>query len=157
MKPILAMALLTAVSFSCTNLEIDETDSIFEESQESFNGVDVSTELGGLYGSTYGMLGDQANFFALNEVATDETLVPTRGTDWGDNGIWRTLHAHTWSPTHSFILTTWNQLNGHVFRATQIIDERSNPSAEEKAEASSYVHSICISYWIFGDKHLSVQ
>ncbi|MEM7185324.1 MAG: RagB/SusD family nutrient uptake outer membrane protein [Bacteroidota bacterium] len=47
----------------------------------------------------------------------------------------RTLHAHTWSPTHQYILTAWNQLNGHVFRATQIIDERSNPSAEEKAEA----------------------
>lgn len=135
MKPILGMALMAAVTFSCTDLEIDETDSVFEESQASFDGVDGSTELGGLYGSTYGMLGDQANFFALNEVSTDETLVPTRGTDWGDNGIWRTLHAHTWSPTHSFILTTWNQLNGHVFRATQIIDERSSGSAEEKAEA----------------------
>jgi len=134
-KPILAMVLMAAVSFSCTDLEIDETDSVFEDAQEDFNGVDVSTELGGLYGSTYGMLGDQANFFALNEVATDETLVPTRGTDWGDNGIWRTLHAHTWSPTHSFILTTWNQLNGHVFRASQIIDERSSPTAQEKAEA----------------------
>ena len=135
MKPILAMVLLTAVSFSCTNLEIEETDSVFEDAQGSFNGVDVGSELSGLYGSTYGMLGDQANFFALNEVSTDEQLVPTRGTDWGDNGIWRTLHAHTWSPTHSYILTTWNQLNGHVFRASQIIDDRSSPSPQEKAEA----------------------
>ena len=129
------MAMMIAVAFSCTDLEIEDTDSVFEDAQQDFNGVDVSTELGGLYSSTYGMLGDQANFYALNEVSTDELLVPTRGTDWGDNGIWRQLHAHTWTPTHQYVLTTWNQLNGHVFRASQIIDERSNPSPQEKAEA----------------------
>jgi len=135
LKAIFGLAIMTAVTFSCTDLEIDETDSAFEDTAEDFAGVDVDSELPGLYNSVYGQMGDQANFFALNEVTTDETLVPTRGTDWGDNGIWRTLHAHTWSPTHQYILNTWNNLNQNVFRATQIIDPLSNATPQQVAEA----------------------
>lgn len=135
LKPVLAMAFLSMMTFSCTDLEIEDTDSIIAEGEVVFDGVDPESALTNLYNDTYGMLGDQANFFALNEVSTDETLVPTRGTDWGDNGIWRTLHAHTWSPTHQFILNTWNQLNQNVLRASQIIDPLSDPNPQQKAEA----------------------
>jgi len=137
LKAIFAIALLSTVVVACTDLELDESDSIFlEDTDEGFAGVaDVQAALDQLYNDLRGQLEDQGNFFALNEVSTDETLVPTRGTDWGDNGIWRTLHAHTWSPTHQYILSTWNNLNQNVFRATQIIDQRSNPSAQQKAEA----------------------
>jgi hypothetical protein len=126
-KPILAVVLMSLFVVSCTDLEIDESDSIFPDTEEGeFGGVaDVGASVQDLYNSVYGQLGDQANFFALNEVSTDETLVPTRGTDWGDNGIWRTLHAHTWSPTHQYILNTWNNLNQNVFRAAQVIDAAS--------------------------------
>ena len=136
-KPILGIALLALVSFSCSDLEIEETDSIItDEELGLFEGVaDVEASLTNLYNGVYGQLGDQANFFALNEVSTDETLVPTRGTDWGDNGIWRTLHAHTWSPTHQYILNTWNNLNQNVFNASEIIDPLSNPTAQQAGEA----------------------
>ncbi|MEM9686798.1 MAG: RagB/SusD family nutrient uptake outer membrane protein, partial [Bacteroidota bacterium] len=80
------------ITISCTDLEIEETDSVFSPSGE-FEGVeDVPGALTNLY-NLLGRIGDQKNFNALNEVTTDELLVPTRGTDWGDNGIWRTLHA----------------------------------------------------------------
>ena len=60
-------------------------------------------------------------------------MIPTRGTDWGDNGIWRQLHTHTWTPAHLFIKNAWNNLNQNVFRASEIIE--SSPSAEVLAEA----------------------
>ncbi len=122
-KLLLPVLMLAAFTISCTDLEIEATDSIItDENIGIFDGVEnVDASLQNLYNDVYGQLGDQANFFALNEVSTDETLVPTRGTDWGDNGIWRTLHAHTWSPTHQYILNTWNNLNQNVFRATEII------------------------------------
>ena len=83
-------------------------------------------------------MGDQGGFFALQEVSTDEQLVPTRGTDWGDNGVWRTLHSHTWTPTHSFVVGTWNSLNEKIYNATEIIDPRSNASAAQVAQAKFY-------------------
>ncbi len=122
---------------SCTNLEIDETDSIISQSSgEGFTGVsDPGSALVDLYNSIKGNIESNDNLYALSSVTTDEMLIPTRGTDWGDNGIYRTLHTHTWSPSHQFILNVWNDFNQNIFRASEIIDARSNPTAAQAAEA----------------------
>ena len=136
LNPIFTVAFVSVLVVSCTDLALEETDSIIADGAVVFEGVaDVDASVTNLYNDVYGQLGDQANFFALNEVSTDETLVPTRGTDWGDNGIWRTLHSHTWSPTHQYVLTVWNQLNQNVLRASQILDPLSNPSNTQAADA----------------------
>ncbi|MCF6180902.1 RagB/SusD family nutrient uptake outer membrane protein [Lutibacter sp.] len=128
-------AVLTAVS--CTDLKIKQTDSVFADSSTGgFTGVtNPESSLDDLYNGLYGQIGNQANLFALNEVTTDEFVVPTRGTDWGDNGVWRTLHAHTWSPIHSQVKDTWNGLNQTIFNAGLIIDDRSSASAPVVAQA----------------------
>ncbi|GAA0872882.1 RagB/SusD family nutrient uptake outer membrane protein [Gangjinia marincola] len=129
----LCMCVITFVS--CTDLEIEETDSIITE-EGIFTGLaDVSNSLDGLYSDIYSQLETQESLFALNEVTSDALIVPTRGTDWGDNGVWRQLHAHNWSSTHLFIFNTWNNLNQNVLRATEIIDPLSEGSAQEVAEA----------------------
>ncbi len=129
-----ALSLLLGVS--CTNLEIEETDSVFpEDLGGEFSGVqDVDAAIDNLFNGM-NRLGDQANFYALQEVTTDEQLVPTRGTDWGDNGIWRTLHTHTWQPDHLYILNTWNNWNQTIFLASEVIDPLSNPSAAQEGQA----------------------
>ena len=122
---------------ACSDLKIEETDSIFTGGgDEPFNGVEnPDASLQNIYNSLQGQLADQAGFFALQEVSTDETLVPTRGTDWGDNGIWRQLHQHTWTSTHLYVLNTWNDQNKNAYQCGEIIDERSSASAETKAAA----------------------
>lgn len=123
--------------WSCTNLEIEETDSLISEDVGSeFTGVDNPAEsINGLYNNVYGQLGNQANLYALQEVSSDEFVVPTRGVDWGDNGVWRTLHAHSWTPIHQYVLDTWNEQNSNIFNSTSIIDPRSGASAQIVAEA----------------------
>ena len=122
---------------SCTNLEIEETDSIISKSVSGeFTGVeDPTSAIDNLYNGLRGRYENQENFYAMQEVTTDEFLVPTRGTDWGDNGIWRTLHLHTWDPGHLFILRAWNTWNESIFLASEVIDSRSNASAEQVAQA----------------------
>ncbi len=121
---------------SCTDLEIEESDSQISESTTEFTGVsDVDASISGLYNSLNGIIETQENLYALNEVTSDELLVPTRGTDWGDNGVWRQLHEHTWSSIHPYILNSWNNLNRLVFNSTLIIDSRSNASPQQVAEA----------------------
>lgn len=131
------LALMVVMTFSCTDLKIEETDSIFLESTGGeFTGVpDVESSLTNLYGRVRGEIENHEKLFGLSEVSSDELIIPTRGTDWGDNGIWRTLQSHTWGPTHLFILNTWNEHNQNAFLANEIIDSRSNPSAEQAAEA----------------------
>lgn len=130
-----ALALML-VGTAC-DLEIDETDSLITEGGSAvFNGVeDVEASITNIYNNITGQAQTQANLYALTEVTTDELLVPTRGTDWGDNGVWRTLHTHTWSPTHEYVLAVWNEKNGAVLRATEVIDPLSSASAEQIAHA----------------------
>lgn len=136
MKYYLLMVCSALFVLSCTDLEIEESDSIISESSDGFTGVsDPALAVDELYNSLRANVDTQEQLYALSEVTTDEFLVPTRGTDWGDNGIWRTLHNHTWTPSHQFVLNTWNQYNQLVFRANEIIDSRSNASAEQIAQA----------------------
>lgn len=127
---------LGLVMSSCS-LDIEETDSLITQGGSAvFNGVEsVPGSLDNLYNNISGQMATQENLYALSEVTTDELLVPTRGTDWGDNGVWRTLHAHTWGPTHLFITNVWNDRNSAVLRATEIIDPLSEASAEQVAHA----------------------
>ena len=109
-------ALVLMLFASACSLDIEETDSLITEgASDVFNGVeDPAGSLNSIYGNISGQTGDQANLYAMTTVTTDELLVPTRGTDWGDNGVWRTLHAHTWVSTHSQVLNVWNNKNSAV-------------------------------------------
>ncbi len=75
----------------------------------------------------------QDNVFSLEENSTDESLVPTRGGDWDDNGVWRVIHSHSWNADHGQLLTVFNNLNKLNFDATNVL--AFNPSTEQAAEA----------------------
>lgn len=127
--------LVALVLGACTNLEITEKDSVISQTT-------TGTPTGkpeALLATAYNDLGEycgQENIYALGQHTSDEMIPPTRGTDWGDNGVWRTLDQHTWDPTHSQVLTTWNQLNERVFKATIIIDN-STPKANDQQIAEA--------------------
>jgi starch-binding outer membrane protein, SusD/RagB family len=106
---------------ACTDLEVEEKDSLVVESGGEFSGVSPTEALNTAYGDIRGTFEPQDNLYALTEVTSDELLVPTRGTDWGDNGIWRTLHTHTWDPTHQYVFNVWNGLNSNVYRLNEIL------------------------------------
>ncbi len=122
---------------ACTDLELDETDSRFRtDAGGGFSGVeDVASALANSYNSIRGQLEGHESIYALNEATTDELLIPTRGTDWGDNGVWRTLHQHTWDSNHNFVVQAWNNHNRNVFNLSEIIAPESNANPEQLAEA----------------------
>lgn len=127
-------ALLGFFAFSaCTDLEPEIRDS---QIREGAGGVFVPGDPAEALVTSYKDLGaftDQANIYALSDHTSDEMIPPTRGTDWGDNGVWRTLHQHTWDATHSYVLASWNQLNERVYRCNQVL--ASNPNPQQTAEA----------------------
>ena len=146
---IYAFALLLSIGFtSCTDLEIEETDSIISE---GFVGLaDPTSTVDELYNRLNGQYGDQGNRFALNEVTTDAAIVPTRGTDWGDNGQWSSLHQHLWTPEHVFVINTWNDWNANQLIASQVMDSRSNPTPANIGEAS-FIRAL--SMWVILDNY----
>jgi len=89
--------------------------------------------LSAAYSDIGGPLTGQDQLFSLMENSTDESLVPTRGGDWDDNGVWRVVHNHTWNADHGQITTVFNNLNKINFDATNVLGF--NPSAGQAAEA----------------------
>jgi len=118
---------------SCTDLEIDESDSVITD---GFQGLaDPASAVDQAFGTLGGDLSDQANVYAMREVTSDALLIPTRGADWGDNGRWRKLHQHEWGLEEIDILTPFEQYNSRQLAASQILDDRSNASATDAADA----------------------
>ncbi len=129
----LSMLSLLAIA-SCSDLEIEQTDSVISD---GFQGLaDPQSTVGDLYNNVFGNWGGQENRYAMSEVTTDALLIPTRGADWGDNGRWRKLHQHEWGLEEIDIIRPFDQWNAIQLTASQILDPRSNASAEVAAQAS---------------------
>jgi len=120
---------------ACTDLEIEETDSILVDNFKGLTADEAGASLNNMYNNIYNYVGTQENYYALSEVTSDALLIPTRGSDWGDNGLWRQLHQHSWNPDHRFITNLWNEWNSLQLNASEIIDERTPASPETKGEA----------------------
>lgn len=130
-------AVILGLFLTSCSLDIEETDSVFSDEGGVFSGVaNPGAQLTTIYNNISGQIGNQEGVYALTEVSTDELLVPTRGTDWGDNGVWRNIYAHTWGPTHRDVLNVWNDKNGAVLRCSEILDPlTTTATALHKAEA----------------------
>ncbi len=130
MKKILFLIIILIGSFACTNLEEELRSSTAKETTEA----DPAALLTSVYTSMRLPFQDQSRWWAAQEHTSDETLGPTRGPDWDDNGIWRSLHSHTWSPDHAFLSSTFTELLQSLYAANVVIEQES-ATAQQKAEA----------------------
>lgn len=120
----LSLTLLISVGFSCTDLEIEGTDSLISD---GFAGVaNIQGEVSNISNIVAGgNLAQVGGLYGLNEVSSDEYVVATRGTDWGDNGRWLAMHQHTWNAELSDIIATWQELNSITINATRVLNDKS--------------------------------
>lgn len=54
------------------------------------------------------------NAFNLQEITTDEMIVPTRGSDWYDNNQWQQLWLHSWPANHNIVNGAWGDIYNGV-------------------------------------------
>lgn len=121
----------TVVLAACTKLNETFHDSI--TSPGSGSSADVGALLNNAYNDMNTPLNNQDQIFALEECTSDEALVPTRGGDWDDNGVWRVLHQHSWDVTHQYAQSVFINLGKLESDATTVL--AFNPSSEQAAEA----------------------
>src|SRR3954470_2948836 len=128
---LLILSASVAVIHSCTKLN----EKILDES--SVVGLTQKQMAEGNIAPVYAKLPDiflHTNYFALQEISTDEGILPYRGgTDWGDNGIYISLHKHEPNSQDPNIRSTWNHLTQGVSRAVTAIDAlptNTDPSAK---------------------------
>jgi hypothetical protein len=113
---------------ACTKL-----DEEFQSELEQGSSIPVADLLRGAYNALANPFMDQSRVWAAQQHTTDETIGPTRGPDWDDNGVWRVLHSHSWTADHTFLRETFRELLQAQFAASNVL--QFNPSAQQAAEA----------------------
>lgn len=116
--------------FSCTKLDERYRSELEDVASAAVSPADL---LLNAYNSMNTPYVDQSRLWAAQQHTSDETVGPTRGPDWDDNGVWRVLHAHSWNADHGFLRDTYNELLGVQFNASVVL--QNNPSARQAAEA----------------------
>lgn len=133
-KTFFSIKIITIFSFifllnSCTDLN----EAVLDEKL----GTDATDPAGSL-AAAYDRLGDgtftdHGAVFAMQEYTTDEAILPTRGSDWGDGGKWRDMHEFTWSSSNAIIVGNWDLLTNGITRSlTAIKSSEENTFPEKK-------------------------
>lgn len=134
-KKIISLLLIftgIAIANSCTKLN----EKVLDES--SVTGLTDQQLAEGIVAPVYAKLEDvflHTNYFALQEISTDEAILPYRGgTDWGDNGIYISLHKHETNSTDVNVKNTWTHILQGISRAITAINtlpSNTDPNAKK--------------------------
>lgn len=74
--------------------------------------IGSNTEGEGLQGTCYGI-------YDYNTLSTDEALIPIRGGDWYDGGVWQNMYNHTWKASDENLYTVWKYLFSQIVRCNE--------------------------------------
>ena len=137
-KTLLPAAFLMISSMGCTKLNEDLNSTTTEANARAFLGS--TADLNVLIQSSYDGLQtfqSQDGATSLMENSSDESLVPTRGGDWDDNGVWRVIHTHSWNADHSQVGNVFNALLGIVFNTTNVLSYIPNSTATNRTQIAA--------------------
>ncbi|WP_200979541.1 RagB/SusD family nutrient uptake outer membrane protein [Echinicola sp. 20G] len=139
---------------SCTTLDEEVLD-------ESLTGTGQAEVVSGSIAPVYGLLRQvwmHTVNFGLQEVASDEGILPYRGgTDWFDGGKFIAVHQHLMTPTNGLVGDAWTYITLTLSRAVlaeerlQIEVESGNSSAQdalyEMVAMKAYLNMLALDNW----------
>jgi hypothetical protein len=115
----------------CTDLNVDVYSDITSENF-FLTEEQVLSAAGPAYTSLKGVAVPE-NMWGMTELTTDEFLIPTRGSDWYNDGIYQRFHRHTWYATDFIFNNTWSVLYEGVANCNRVIFQYNQ--VEEQSDA----------------------
>ena len=112
------LVLIAGVCSSCHKIEVPVTSELtpdvypLTESQFSSASGPIYINLRSEFATTY---------FFLQDMTTDESLLPTYAADWVDGNRYLELHRHTWTKDNAPITGGWNYCANLVGTTNQTI------------------------------------
>ena len=120
--------MIIVLATCCSVLEEDARDQKpADEIITDANALYLTT-LGNLYSQFgadsdgEGLMGTYRGIYDLNTFTTDEAIIPTRGGDWYDGGLWQRLFLHTWETGEAPLKNAWNYLYKVIVSANQALE-----------------------------------
>lgn len=93
---------------SANNLYVNAVASLY-------NYIGAHEEGEGLQGTCRGV-------YDYNTLTTDEAIIPIRGGDWYDGGLWKNMYDHTWTATDTDLYNVWKYLYKVIVLSTKSLE-----------------------------------
>lgn len=133
----------------CTDLEETPISSITPENFYR-NEAEVLGGLAAVYAELRGD-GSMWGYYNLSEISTDEMIVPTRGSDWFDNGRWLEIHRQLWGANSGSGLDDVNRIWVDTFRgvarANILLNALENVEVEDEAIVVAELRTLRAFYY----------
>lgn len=120
---------------SCVDLEPEVSSDVLKDdyykTPEQFATLlaNAYSQLAGEYGYVY-----REGYWSMQEYTTDEVAVPTRGTEWSDNGVPLAMGQHTWEENTRDINNGWSFAYGGVTKCNGVMDNIKLIKGEDEAQ-----------------------
>ena len=96
---------------------------------------------------------EDVSYIGLSELSTPDLIVPTRGSDWFDNGQWLDVHRQTWTANSAGTLNfgdqAWNSLFSGVAQSNLMIDVITKSGLAQARKDSTLAELRTLRAWYY--------
>ena len=100
-----------------------------------------------------GIQGTCRGIYDYNTLTTDEAMIPIRGGDWYDGGLWNAMYQHRWTADDQSLYDTWKYIYKVIVLANKSLDIISNKSgllsAAQQEEYRAEVRAIRAMFYYY--------
>ena len=123
-----SLLLLSLTFASCHFLDENPKDQLDESALITDARSLYLATLGDLYAhfgsdeNGEGIMGTVRGIYDLQTITSDEAIIPQRGADWNDGGLWIRLYSHSWEDGEEPIKNAWNYLFQMIVKSNTALD-----------------------------------
>ena len=100
-----------------------------------------------------GIQGTCRGIYDYNTLTTDEAMIPIRGGDWYDGGLWNAMYQHRWTADDQSLYDTWKYIYKVIVLANKSLDIISSKSgllsAAQQEEYRAEVRAIRAMFYYY--------
>jgi len=129
---ITALAALVSIS-ACRKLDVD-----VESQYVGGNFPETTSDYAALLGTMYSNLSSNyaINYWRMQELSTDEAIIPARDGNFDDGGQYRQCHYHTWTYDHPYVTGIWQWGFGGINNCNRLISVLAGSKLDDASKAS---------------------
>lgn len=125
----------------------DSANSLYVNAVASlYNYIGAHEEGDGLQGTCRGI-------YDYNTLTTDEAIIPIRGGNWYDGGLWENMYDHTWTSTDTDLYNVWKYLYKVIVLSTKSLETIEKHKAllteQQRVDYAAEVRSVRAMYYYY--------
>lgn len=125
----------------------DSANSLYVNAVASlYNYIGAHEEGDGLQGTCRGI-------YDYNTLTTDEAIIPIRGGNWYDGGLWENMYDHTWTATDTDLYNIWKYLYKVIVLSTKSLETIEKHKAllteQQRVDYTAEVRAVRAMYYYY--------